>query len=207
MKGLLLKDILNFKNQQGKTFVFLIALYFLLALQMKSSSFFAGLWVMLGATLPISSIAYDEKAKWEKYALTMPITRKELVTSKYVLSFLFIILGNLLSLPFIYLIDKKLDTENLLTALVLMAMGILFNSIMLPFTFRFGSENTRVIMILVVAIPFLIVYILQKLDINIVLYMEKHETLIGLTAGAATLVICFISYLLSIWIMKRKEIA
>ena len=162
---------------------------------------------MLGATLPISSIAYDEKAKWEKYALTMPITRKELVTSKYVLSFLFIILGNLISLPFIYLIDKKLDTENLLTALVLMAMGILFNSIMLPFTFRFGSENTRVIMILVVAIPFLIVYILQKLDINIVQYMEKHETLIGIIIGASTMVICFISYLLSIWIMKRKEIA
>ena len=79
MKGLLLKDILNLKNQQGKILVFLIPLYFLLALQMKSSSFFAGLWVMLGATLPISSIAYDEKAKWEKYALTMPITRKELV--------------------------------------------------------------------------------------------------------------------------------
>lgn len=207
MKGLLLKDLLNFKNQQGKTFLILIAFYFLMALQMHSSSFFAALWVMLGATLPISSIAYDEKAKWEKYALTMPISRKELVTSKYLLSFLFIIAGNIISLPVIYMIDGSFGMENLLIFLILVAIGVIFNSIMLPFVFKFGSENSRIIMILVVAVPFLLGYMLQKMNINVVLFLENHEKIIGITGGIATIVICLISYLLSVWIMERKEIA
>lgn len=207
MKGLILKDLLNFKNQQGITFLILIAFYFLMALQMQSSSFFAALWVMLGATLPISSIAYDEKAKWEKYALTMPISRKEIVTSKYVLSFLFIIAGNIISLPVIYMIDGSFGIENLLIFLVLVAVGVTFNSIMLPFVFKFGSENSRIIMILVVAIPFLTGYILQKMNINVLLFLDEHEKVIGIIGGIATIVIYLISYLLSVWIMERKEIA
>lgn len=207
MKGLILKDFLNFKNQQGKTFLILIAVYFLMALQMHSSSFFAALWVMLGATLPISSIAYDEKAKWEKYALTMPISRKELVTSKYALSFLFIIAGNLISMPVIYIIDGCFGMENLLIFLILVAIGVIFNSIMLPFVFKFGSENSRIIMILVVAIPFLIGYILQKMNVNVVSFLDAHEKIIGITGGVGAVLICLISYFLSVWIMERKEIS
>lgn len=207
MKGLILKDFLNFKNQQGKAFLVLIAFYFLLALQMHSSSFFAALWVMLGATLPISSIAYDEKAKWEKYALTMPISRKELVTSKYVLSFLFIIAGNIMSMPVIYLIDGSFGTENLLVFLILVAIGLIFNSIMLPVVFKFGSENSRIIMFLVVAIPVLIGCILQKMNVNVVSFLDTHEKIIGITGGVAAVVICLISYFLSVWIMERKEIS
>lgn len=207
MKGLILKDFLNFKNQQGKTFLILIAFYFLLALQMHSSSFFAALWVMLGATLPISSIAYDEKAKWEKYALTMPISRKELVTSKYLLSLLFIIAGNIISLPVVYIIDGYFGMENLLIFLILVALGVIFNSIMLPFVFKFGSENSRIIMFLVVAIPFLIGYILQKMNVNVVSFLDTHEKIIGIAGGVAAVLICLISYLLSVWIMERKEIS
>ena len=111
MKGLMLKDILNFKNQQGKTFFLLIILYFVMALKMNNSSFFMGVWIVLGITLPISSIAYDEKAKWDKYALTMPVTRRDIVTEKYLLSLLFIVVGNVVSIPITCFIDKGIDME------------------------------------------------------------------------------------------------
>lgn len=207
MKGLILKDILNFKNQQGKMFLILIVFYFLMALQMHSSSFFAGLWVILGATLPMSSVAYDEKAKWDKYALTMPITRKELVASKYLLSIIFIVTGSIISFPIIYIIDGKFGIENLIPCLVIIAIGITFNGIMLPFVFKFGVENSRIVMILIVGIPCLLIYILQQMNINFFMYWEKHVKIIGIAGIVAAVAIYVISWLLSIFIMEHKEIS
>lgn len=207
MKGLILKDILNFKNQQGKTFLLLIAIYFIIALQMHSSSFFAGVWMIIGVSLPISSIAYDEKAKWDKYALTMPVTRKDIVTEKYLLAALCVVTGNIISLPIIAVIDKRLDMESLLVCGLMIGIGFLFNAVILPFVFRFGSENARTIMIIVIAIPFLAAYLLSKLNLDIAGILEQNAKMIGMTAVVSVVVIYVVSYVISVLIMERKEIA
>ena len=207
MKGLILKDILNFKNQQGKTFLLLIAIYFIIALQMHSSSFFAGVWMIIGVSLPISSVAYDEKAKWDKYALTMPVTRKDIVTEKYLLAALCVVTGNIISLPIIAVIDKRLDMESLLVCGLMIGIGFLFNAVILPFVFRFGSENARTIMIIVIAIPFLAAYLLSKLNLDIAGILEQNAKMIGMTAVVSVVVIYVVSYVISVLIMERKEIA
>lgn len=208
MKGLILKDILNFKNQQGKTFLLLTAIYFIIALQMHSSSYFAGVWMIIGVSLPISSIAYDEKAKWDKYALTMPVTRKDIVTEKYLLAALCVVTGNIISLPITAVIDKGLDMESLLVCGLMIGIGFLFNAVILPFVFRFGSENARTIMIIVmIAIPFLAAYLLSKLDLDIAGILEQNAKMIGMTAVVSVVVIYVVSYVISVLIMERKEIA
>ena len=207
MKGLILKDILNFKNQQGKTFLLLIAIYFIIAMQMHNSSFFAGVWMIIGVSLPLASIAYDEKAKWDKYALTMPVTRKDIVTEKYLLAALCVVTGNIISLPIIAVIDKRLDMESLLVCGLMIGIGFLFNAVILPFVFRFGSENARTIMIIVIAIPFLAAYLLSKLNLDIAGILEQNAKMIGMTAVVSVVVIYVVSYVISVLIMERKEIA
>lgn len=207
MKGLMLKDILNFKNQQGKTFFLLIALYFIMALQMNNSSLFQGLWIVIGISLPISSIAYDEKAKWDKYALTMPVTRKDIVTEKYLLAALFIVAGNILSMPIVCIIDKGIDMETIFTCVILIGIGIVFNGMLLPFVFKLGTENTRTIMIILVVIPLLTVYLLLKANIDIVSILENHMRAVGIVTVVAAAVIYIASYLLSIFIMEHKELS
>lgn len=207
MKGLILKDILNFKNQQGKTFLLLIAIYFIIAMQMHNSSFFAGVWMIIGVSLPLASIAYDEKAKWDKYALTMPVTRKDIVAEKYLLSALCVVTGNTISLPITAMIDKRLDMESLLVYGVFIGIGLLFNAIILPFVFRFGSENARTITIIVIAIPFLVVYLFSKMKIDIIGILEQNEKTVGIIAGVSAIVIYIVSYMISVFIMEHKEIA
>ena len=41
----------------------------------------------------ITTMSYDEYAKWDKYALTMNINRKDIVLSKYVFFIMSIIIG------------------------------------------------------------------------------------------------------------------
>lgn len=207
MKGLMLKDILNFKNQQGKTFFLLVVLYFIMALQMNNSGLFQGLWIVIGISLPIGSIAYDEKAKWDKYALTMPVTRKDIVTGKYLLAVLFIVAGNILSMPIVCMIDKGIGMEIIFACIILIAIGIILNAILFPFVFKFGSENTRIIMIILVAIPLLVVYLLLKANINIVSILENHIEVVGIVMVVAAVVIYIASYLLSVFIMEHKEIS
>lgn len=207
MKGLILKDILNFKNQQGKTFLLIIVLYFFMALQMNNSSFFAGVWMILGLALSISSIAYDEKAKWDKYALTMPVTRKDIVVSKYLLSIIFIVAGDIISLPLAYIIDKNISMETLAAYGILMAISIMFTGIILPFVFKFGAEKSRIIMILIAAILWLIVYFIHKINIDINMLLEKYSKVIGITIAVSAVAIYIFSYLISVFIMEHKEIA
>ena len=72
MKGLLLKDILNFKKQ-GVMFFFLIALWFFIGIRNKDIYYLSAIIAIMTLLVPITVISYDEKAKWERYALTMPI--------------------------------------------------------------------------------------------------------------------------------------
>ena len=50
---------------------------------------------MLGsvAMLPISALGYDERCKWERYALSMPLRKKDLFFSKLLLGVLAIASG------------------------------------------------------------------------------------------------------------------
>lgn len=41
--------------------------------------------MLLLAMLPISALGYDERCKWERYALSMPLQKKDLFFSKLLL--------------------------------------------------------------------------------------------------------------------------
>lgn len=45
------------------------------------------------------------------------------------------------------------------------------------------------------------------MDINVVMFLDEHEKMIGIIGGIAVIFFLLVSYLLSVWIMERKEIA
>jgi ABC-type transport system involved in multi-copper enzyme maturation permease subunit len=97
MKGLLLKDLVNLK-QQTKIYFIIIAVWLAIALTSKDGSFLGGMICVLSVMLPITTLSYDEKAKWDKYVLSMPIMRKQVVISKYILALALSFIGCVISL-------------------------------------------------------------------------------------------------------------
>lgn len=87
MKGLILKDLLNLKAQY-KVFVVMILFFVVFALMGDSHDTLGVILTMITIMLPITALAYDERSQWDKYALTMPVSRRDLVLSKYLLGLL-----------------------------------------------------------------------------------------------------------------------
>ena len=86
MNGLLLKDF-YVSLRVGWYFAIFLVLWPLLLLAGEPPTMIV-LSCFLGAMLPSTLSAYDEKDKWLKYAETMPYTRKQLVTVKYIYGFI-----------------------------------------------------------------------------------------------------------------------
>lgn len=156
MKGLILKDLYNLRKY-GKTLFLIAALYFMLSFMMDNADIFVGMIVIMFAITTVTSFAYDNQSGWDVYVNTMPVSKKDVVLSKYVLSLFLILTGGLLSvlMGWVNGLIRNIGnfSETLVTAYALCAVGLLFISILLPFVYKFGVERARVIIIAVVVIP------------------------------------------------------
>ncbi len=156
MKGLILKDIYNLRKY-GKTLFLIAALYFMMSFMMDNADVFLGMIVIMFAITTVTSFAYDSQSGWDVYVNTLPVSRNDVVLSKYLLSLVLILVGGLLAVLLGWVIGLIRNignfSETLLTAYALCAVGLLFISILLPFVYKFGVERARVIIIAVVAVP------------------------------------------------------
>lgn len=147
MKGLLLKDF-YMMGKYCRAFLFIIIVFIAVSLAGDQNLFFVTYPVLLGSIIPVTLISYDERSKWCSCADTMPYTRKKIVSSKYLM--MLIILGISIVLTWGSQWIKMLVTDTLdmgmLEGLIklLVVVGLVCPSILLPFIFRFGSEKGRI---------------------------------------------------------------
>lgn len=202
MKGLLLKDIINLK-QQAKIYLLIIAVWMVIGFVNRDSGFFGGVMMIFAGLVPVSSMAYDERAKWDRYALTMPVSRNDLVLSKYLLAACCALAGGLLSILAGVILSNDL-AGSVQSALVFFSLGMVFASILLPLMFRFGVEKGRMAMLVVILLPALLVLFLPKQGAAVP-DQALVEKLLGLLPLIA-LVVVLGSILLSCAIYRRKEL-
>ena len=173
MKGLLLKDILNLR-QQGKVYFLIIAIWLAIAIASSDGNFFGGVMMLFTVLVPLSAAAYDDKAKWDRYALTMPISRWDIVLSKYLLAFICAVVSAFLSEIVMVIITGDVCNSLLLSAIYIM-VGMLFVSLILPFIFRFGVEKARLIMMAIVLIPTILLTVISRMDIQLPEWKEPEK--------------------------------
>lgn len=201
MKGLILKDFYTMR-QQLKIYLVIMAFWLFLAFQDNNASFFGGLTSFFAVMIPISAIAYDEQANWDKYALTMPVSRAQMVLSKYVLTFICILICSILTLATSIMISKNV-TESIMTTIIFMSIGLIFASIIFPAVFKLGVEKGRMVLIGIAVLPTILLTMISKLN-----FIEPDEAFVERAlcfAPAAAVVILALSILLSVHIYKKKE--
>ncbi|MEG0145065.1 MAG: ABC-2 transporter permease, partial [Clostridia bacterium] len=82
MKALLIKDW--YVISRSMRFFLIILLLFALLPGMNFGVFALVYTIML----PVNAMAFDERAKWDRYAGAMPFSRRTMVVEKYVLGYL-----------------------------------------------------------------------------------------------------------------------
>ena len=76
MKGLLRKELLALKSTFSILVIFVLV-YAIIGVMGDNSSMVSGVLAVILMMLPANSISYDEFYHWDKYALTMPISRQK----------------------------------------------------------------------------------------------------------------------------------
>ena len=163
MKGLLLKDFCILKKQMKLMVVFVI-FYAIWAVAAKMPTMMGTMVILLSIMMPISSMSYDEAGQWYRYAFSLPIPRRTLVLSKYVLGFL-VSLGGLVvsaigNIIILALTNGENALESWLTIIGFLELGVIFLSIIIPILFKYGVEKGRLFIVVIAVIPSLLVALL-----------------------------------------------
>lgn len=221
MKGLILKDLYFLKKQWHIIAILVVALVAL--------NFISGLGVSLTQfiTLFILSIfiSYSminsEIDNWEEYALTMPVSRREIVKSKYILTIIMMVIGLILGTT-IGLITNfmanfsdiveftkiaNLETKYIIVGLV--GSIFVYSTIVyadLPLSFKDGGSKSKQKTYIFYFAIFIIYALVKKYtDFSLIKLIINYPLKISIVLSVLILIIFVISYILSVKFMDKKE--
>ena len=199
MRALLIKDILNIKAQ-GKAILLVLAIWFIISVFNGSGSFFAALSVVYAILLPLTSVTADDKCGFERYAMTMPVTRTVMALSKYVFALACALIMAVIGFAACVIIDSSSVNEALATCASCFCVAVALVSLLLPLVYKFGPEKARLVMMVVFIAGFLIlVFAFDKLGI------EPDMELLIIALPALALVLLAVSAVISVGIYRKKE--
>ena len=171
MKALIYKDLLAVWKY-CRNYLFLCGVFLLLSIFMEEYSFLQMYPVIFMGTLVNTLIAYDERDRWDRQVLTMPVTRKQYVTGKYLTGM--ILQGTMMVLSAAACALRLAMGDGFGWAVFkdylafLLGLAVAAPSLILPFIFKNGSEKGRMAYLIVLGAIFALamcgVLVLKKLD-------------------------------------------
>ena len=222
IKGLLKKDLYNLASY--KTTLIIVVLFCGMAIIGTDAIYWGSIVIgMIVGMISLSTFSYDEMAKSNRYILTLPVTRKEIVLEKYILAIGATILGSLLGFVLTLLIgnimnyvrpDKVIDIsiDTLLATTIGGFFGVsLIEAIQIPSIFKWGAEKGRIQMFIVIFVLALIVvgvgFLIEKSGLSVdIAKLESALKNFGLIILVLlSFILYFISYKISYKIYKYKE--
>ena len=199
MKALILKDLLCLR-QQAKSVGLVLLVWLVLSVAMGNGMFFCALGVIYVIMLPMMTLSYDERSKWDSRALTMPVTRAQLVLSRYATALL---AGCALGAVVIAAVDGPEQAAN---SLGFYLAGALMLAVAMPLMLKLGVEKARILVALCYLVPFLGLLLAEKLGVDV---EEALASLSGprpaLIAAVIVLAALALSVLISLGIYRHKE--
>jgi hypothetical protein len=160
MKGLLTKDFLTLKKKYGITRVIIdlaIMIALMIVLESAGSIYISFLLLPLEITSMIISLTTcDEEWKWNKYAISLPITKTKIVKSRYLLAGILSLTGLLIAILVntisYFCFPKYKYGFYLFIAFASFAIMLLFLAFILPSTYSLGVNAGFAVMIVLLAI-------------------------------------------------------
>ncbi|MGL5347029.1 MAG: ABC-2 transporter permease [Peptostreptococcaceae bacterium] len=206
MLGLILKDLLNLRKEL-KVYVLFISIYIAITFVSKDVNILMAVVALMCVMMPLTAMAYDEKVNWDKYLLTMPVSRKDIVLSKYFLGIGLSTVGLLIT-SMLSFIDNGLFNSVINMPIIFWAISMVMLSIIMPIIIKYGSEKGRFIMVAVMVIPSVLIMVFgENISFGnisrIIDIIEKNAFIISIITAAFSLTL---SAFLSLNLFKNKEI-
>lgn len=215
MKSLILKDLYNIGHNAKS--MLLILLVFAIGLIMVSGveSYIISSGVLCSMMI-VTTFTFDDHCKWSKYALVMPICKKDIVKAKFIVLIIFCIAGICVGTIFgvaggVAMNKMALSMEGIVTMLFMGFVGlivsVIFGSMSIPLVFKYGAEKGRMLLLISFAVPLGICFMVY--EILMMLGVKITDQLIFTILCASPLIAAiwiYIMYRISCRIFYKQEI-
>ena len=154
MMGLVYKDFLVMRKQLSYYLIFVVLYAGLTVAGVFTPFILPGIVVLVGMMLPMSSVGYDDQARWDKYAAATPAGRAGMVAARYLSALIVLVAGSALILVLMLvlgltgLIDSP-PVESIAAVLACLCVALVFDAVILPILIKFGAEKSRIISIII----------------------------------------------------------
>lgn len=210
MSGLFVKD-LALLTQRKSSILMLMIIGCVMGFSMDGS-FVVGYITMLTAILTLGTISYDEFDNGYPFLLTLPITRKLYVQSKYMFSGVIGLVGWAFAVV-VYVACSfariiQLTGEDLLGAFIFIPFFMLIIAVMMPLQLKYGAEGSRIVMAIIAGVIAVIGFFGMKVFPEGIQMPEFVENLSvgGVIAivVVVTVIALGMSYMASVRVMNKK---
>lgn len=212
MKGLILKDLYLIKAF-AKQYVIVLAFMTIWAIAMKAMSFLGIYFILMGAMILLSVMSLDDAVSFNRFALTMPISERTLIQSKYLIFILTVSAGGAIALIISGIVsflsvemNQEFGWQEIMPSLTLFVVA---TSIAFPVIWLKGAEKGRYAYMAAILGLGGIVYVAVKVCLKYNISLDALETLPNALFVGVFACICMIalliSYFVSVFLVRKKE--
>ena len=180
-------------------------------------TFVIGYVTLLGSTLALGTLSYDELDNGLTFIMTLPIKRKTFVTEKYLFCFVTACVFWVLAYV-VYIVAKTVrhipmdPVSELPVAIAFLPAMMIITSVMIPIQLKFGSQRSRVIMMVLfggVAVIILMFSDFFGTDNRLAGFVNFLDSINPMIVVGGLLSLCaifiLVSALISVKVIEKKE--
>ena len=213
MKGLLLKDAYQIWHYaKGVIVAAVVMMGAGVVTIMNGANFFIVYAGFLMGMMPMTLLAYDQASKFSEYSGVLPVTKEQLVGSKYIIGLCGLVLAELFAAAALGVASlhwTAVDHALVVSTLVQVGMTTLLSStILLPLSYRFGYEKAKYVYYLCIGmLGGLMGIAVSSGGILLNSILPAHgSALVGVVVLAVVLALYAVSWRLSVaWYGKAEQ--
>ena len=218
MKALFIKDIRIVLKQQRVLICAFFAVITILAFATDNSMYAVAFVLFLVPTMMLTTISYDTFENGMSYIMSLPVSVKDYVAEKYILtvasSLIFNIMATIL-INVVLSIGKGvgiMPLELIVNAMLAQFMVLIYISLVLPVDIRFGTDKGMIIVVLMAVVIGAVGPMLNNINVDSgLMYKLSEAEITSVPVKLALLlmsvggVFAIVSYFISVKLMKQME--
>lgn len=211
MSGLFLNNYYSIRKSARSSIVLACAVLIILVLTKEPIALRAALFLPF-LLIPVQAfevLKMDALSGWNTFEVTLPVTRRQIVASKYAIFICFVAISVLLIGTVFFLTHMfyypVIDATFLNFGLRGFGIVCCLAASTFPLTFKLGTEKSDSIMMMSTGFTFAMFFGLPLILSMILTDISHFDEVFSITFGGVSLVCLFLSYIASVIIYDRKE--
>ena len=215
MKSLILKDLYNI-GHNVKSMLFILVVFAVALIPTSGVAGYIFVCAILCSMMIVTTFSFDDNSKWARYAMIMPVSKKDLVAGKFIVLAIFCLVGSLFGLVVGSIAGLTIKSisfdlagigELLFLTLTAWVISIIYGSMSIPLVFKFGAEKGRVLLLISFLFPAALCFGIYQLFIILGIELTEHFMFALLCCSPIiALIWCYVMYQISYKIFTKQEL-